>query len=249
MADGEVVAGRLLHALDRVRKARKLQLRVRVAVFVRDGKVREHAREVQVRQRERLDHLVEVAVVMHVKARAAHAGLELHVRVQPQAGAGEKAVELACIFDAADRLRHAERGQIDRDIRRLRAEQQDVHRHAGGAQLLGLVIAVDGHPLAARPLQPLRHAHRAVAVGIGLADAEHLAAVRQAAADLAIIVFQVIETDLYPGSDLAIHRSYFLVPDSSFPWCSADRACHRPTAPRTAAPCRPDTDARRCDRP
>lgn len=139
--------GRLLHALDRVRKARKLQLRVRVAVFVRDGKVREHAREVQVRQRERLDHLVEVAVVVHIKAGAAHAGLELHVRVQPQAGAGEKAVELARIFDAADRLRHAECGQIDRDIRRLRAKQQDVHRHAGGAQLLGLVIAVDGHPL------------------------------------------------------------------------------------------------------
>ena len=249
MADGEVVAGHLLHALDRMRKARKLQLRVRVAVFVRDGKVREHACEVQVRQRKRLDHLIEVAVVVHVKARAAHAGLELHVRVQPQAGTGEKAVELACIFDAADRLRHAERGQIDRNVRRLRAEQQDVHRHTGGAQLLRLVIAVDGHPLAARLLQPLRHTHRAVAVGIGLADAEHLAAVRQTAADLAIIVFQVIETDLYPGSDLAIHRSYFLVPDSSFLWCSADRACHRPTAPRTAAPCRPDTDARRYDRP
>ena len=50
MADGEVVAGRLFHALDRMRKARKLQLRVRISVLVRDGKVREHAREVQVRQ-------------------------------------------------------------------------------------------------------------------------------------------------------------------------------------------------------
>ena len=162
---------------------------------------------------------------------------------------GEEAVELARIFDAADRLRHAEGRKVDGDVRRLRPEQQDVHRHAGGAQLLGLVIAVDGHPLAARPLQPLRHAHRAVAVGIGLADAEHLAAVRQAAADLAVVVFQIIETDLYPCSNFAIHRSYFLVPDSSFPWCSADRACHRPTAPRTAVPCRPDTDARRYDRP
>ena len=81
MANGKVVAGRLFHALDRVRKARELQLRVRVAVFVRDGKVREHAGEIQVRQRQRLEHLVEMAVVMHVKARAPHAGLELHVCV------------------------------------------------------------------------------------------------------------------------------------------------------------------------
>lgn len=81
MANGKVVAGRLFHALDRVRKARELQLRVRVAVFVRDGKVREHAGEIQVRQRQRLEHLVEMAVIMYVKARAPHAGLQLHVCV------------------------------------------------------------------------------------------------------------------------------------------------------------------------
>ena len=81
MANGKVVTARLLHAVDRVQKARELQLRVRVAVFIRDGKVREHAGEIQVRQRQRLEHLVEMAVIMHVKARAPHAGLELHVCV------------------------------------------------------------------------------------------------------------------------------------------------------------------------
>ena len=244
MANGKVVTARLLHAVDRVQKARELQLRVRVAVFVRDGKVREYAGEIQVRQRQRLEHLVEMAVIMHVKARAPHAGLQLHVCVQAQPRPSEEAVKLARIFDAADRLRHAEGRKVDGDVRRLRPEQQDVHRHTRSAQLLGLVIAVDGDPLAARPLQALRHTHRAVAVGIGLADAEHLAAVRQTAADLTVIVFQIIETDLYPCSNFAIHRSYFLVPDSIVPPCSTGTSVHPPTAPRTAARCRQDTAAR-----
>ena len=167
--------------------------------------MREHAGDVQIRQRKRFQHLVHVRAARCVKARAAHAGLQLHVRLQTQAGSLQIPVQLLRVSERPDRLRRVQIRHVHRDVRGLRAKDQDLHADAGGAQLLRLVVAVDGHPVAPRLLQPLRHAHRAVAIAVGLADAEHLAALRQTAANFMIVMFQIVETDLHPGSDRPIH--------------------------------------------
>ena len=147
-----------------------------------------------------------MAVVHGVEARAAHAGLELEMRLQAVLRAGEMAAEPLGIVERGDRLRDVEIHEVDGDVRRLRAQEQDLRGDAGGAQLLRLVIVVHGDPAAAELLQQLRHAHRAVAVAVGLADAEQLALLGQVRADLLIVMLQGAETDLHPGSNRPIHR-------------------------------------------
>ena len=168
--------------------------------------MREDARDVQIRQLHRGEQIVEMRVVRGVEARAAHAGFELEMRLQTVLRAGEVAAEALGVIERGDRLRDVEIHEVDGDVRRLRAEEQNLRGDAGGTQLLGLVIVVHGDPAAAELLQQLRHAHGAVAVAVGLADAEHLAFFRQVRADLLIVMLQGAETDLHPGSDCPVHK-------------------------------------------
>ena len=120
--------------------------------------------------------------------------------------AGEVTAEPLGVVERGDGLRDVEIDEIDGDVRRLRAQKQDLRGDAGRAQLLRLVIVVHGDPAAAELLQQLRHAHRAVAVAVGLADAEQLALLGQVRADLAIVMLQGAETDLHPGSNRPVHQ-------------------------------------------
>ena len=182
VAQAEGFAAALLQLADDDVEALKLQVVEGIARLVGDGHVREDAGDVQIRQLHGGEHIVQMAVVHGVEARAAHAGLELEMRLQIMLRAGEVAAEALGIVERGDRLRDVE---IDE----------------------GLVIVVHGDPAAAELLQQLRHAHRAVAVAVGLADAEQLALLGQVRADLAIVMLQGAETDLHPGSNRPVHQN------------------------------------------
>ena len=207
MAQAEGFAAALLQLADDDVEALKLQIVEGIARLVGDGHMREDAGDVQIRQLHGGEQIVQMAGVHGVEARSAHAGLELEMRLQTVLRAGEMAAEPLGIVQRGDRLRDVEIHEVDGDVRRLRAQKQDLRADAGGAELLGLVIVVHGDPAAAELLQQLRHAHRAVAVAVGLADAEHLAVIRQMRTDLAVVMLQGAETDLHPGSNRPVHQN------------------------------------------
>ena len=80
-------------------------------------------------------------------------------------------------------------------------EYHNGHFDPRAAQLLRLGQTGDGKAVGTKLLQLARNGHRAVAVGIGLDHAQKLA-VGRAGAQGAVIMFQIAQVDLSPGSRL-----------------------------------------------
>ena len=96
---------------------------------------------------------------------------------------------------------------VDQQLRVFRgrvSEDEDRHTDTALAQLHRLVETAYREIIRSRVLQQPRDRQRAVTVGVGLDNAEKSAACRQRSADGLVIVPDVCQADLRPGSLLQI---------------------------------------------
>ena len=192
------------HGVDHAQEAVVLDLRkfhALVCRLVTDAEVREHALHVQPRKREDLQNVAQARVevrVVALEAEAAHAGVELDVDLHRSARADRG----GGISLGDGEVRHGLRHVVFQDALGLisgrEAQHQDGERDPVHAQLLALVEVRHGEIARAEPFKMLRHAHRAVTVGIRLDHAEELRLRPDLTANGLKIMGEVIQADLRP---------------------------------------------------
>lgn len=138
---------------------------------------------------------IKVSIVA-LEAEASHAGVELDMDTELMAAAHRGIGKIFGDIVALHRLRHIKAQDALGLIEGGEAQHQDGKRDAVFAQLLALVDIGDGEVGRADGLQMPRDTHSAVAIGIGLDDAEKLCLRTDLTADDTKVVGEMIEVDL-----------------------------------------------------
>ena len=198
-----------LHGAEHIHETLVLQFCKR-NIFLRpavgDAEVHENALNVQVRQRRSLLQLVQRPVIVIGKeADARHAGIELQVHVQDVVRPGQRLVQLLRVGQRMHLLRDIEEDHIRGVLRRRIAQDQNRQAHLAAPDLHGLLQIGHGQIFCAEIGQRPADRHGPVAVGIGLHHAEKARTGRQMRPDGAVIVFQIVERDIRPGSFECLH--------------------------------------------
>ena len=109
-------------------------------------------------------------------------------------------MQRAGILEAVDLLPQSHGDQIARIGRRRIAQNQDGTADAAAAELHGLLQIGDGKELRAQLTQMAADGHGTVAVGVGLDHAEEAAAGWDLRPELLVVMIQVVERNIRPGS-------------------------------------------------
>ena len=166
-------------------------------------------------------------------AQTGHTGVRLHVDAQPppcRLGGGGKGPGTLQIVD---RLGQPIAQQLLRAVGWRVAQEQDRGEHPGLPQLPGLRQA--GHRQVLRPqlLQLPGHGDRPVAIGVGLHHAQKSAPLGQQRPECAVVVLQIGQGDLRPGSSLLLlHAFASLIWDHPLHYTTGRAAAQAPSARR-----------------
>ena len=109
-------------------------------------------------------------------------------------------MQRAGILEAVDLLPQSHGDQIARIGRRRIAQNQDGAADAAAEELHGLLQIGDGKELRAQLTQMAADGHGTVAVGVSLDHAEEAAAGWDLRPELLVVMIQVVERNIRPGS-------------------------------------------------
>ena len=127
------------------------------------------------------------------------------MHVQDVVRPGQRLVQLLRVGQRMYLLRDIEEDHIRGVLRRRIAQDQNRQAHLAAPDLHGLLQIGHGQIFCAEIGQRPADRHGPVAVGIGLHHAEKARTGRQMRPDGAVIVFQIVERDVRPGSFECLH--------------------------------------------
>ena len=132
------------------------------------------------------------------------------MHVQDVIGPGQRLVELSGVFERVNLLRNVEEDHVGRVLCRGVAQDQDRQADLAAADLHRLFQIGNSQIFRAEIRQRPADRHRTVAVGVRLHHAEEFRALRQVGADGAVVVFQIVERNIRPGSFECLHAGFLL---------------------------------------
>ena len=118
---------------------------------------------------------------------------------------GQRLIQLLRVSKRMHLLRGIEEDHIRSVFRRCIAENQDRQAHLAAADLHSFFQIGDSQILRAEIGQRAADRHGPMAVGVGLHHAEKARARRQMSTDRTIVVFQIVERNIRPGSFECFH--------------------------------------------
>ena len=144
-------------------------------------------------------------MVVGEKADARHTRVQLQMHVQDVICPGKRRIQLLRVFERMHLLRDVHEHHRVRKACRSVAENEHRRADAAAPELNGLLEVGNRQILRAQLAQRVAQRHRAVAVGVGLHDAKKPAPLGNVIFDRAVIVLQIIQRHLRPGSFQCFH--------------------------------------------